>query len=202
MGISNQDEPITKKVKLNLKGLTREQKTQAKNEAGRLIVEGINDYLDKSKSPVSGGKFKVKKKDGERSILFEEGDLRDAIVSKNRKGDVIEVGVFKSSERAKSYNHNIGDTVPTRRFIPGEGEKFKKTIMSRVNKRINEIKEERETELEPLRTTTVGDIFAAFESASNTGGTSSGTVEINESITTSVINFPTIGALLRELGDG
>jgi len=183
-------------VKLNLKGLTREQKTQAKSEAGRLIVEGINDYLDKSKSPVSGGEFKVKKKDGERSILFEEGDLRDAITSKNRKGDEIEVGVFKSSERAKSYNHNIGDTVPTRRFIPGEDENFKKTIMSRVNQRIKEIKEDRETELEQLRTTTVGEVFAAFELAA---GSSTPT---GESLTTSITNFPTIGALLRELGDG
>jgi hypothetical protein len=167
--------------------MTAEQKSLAKSEAGRLIVEGINDYLDKSSSPVSGGSFKRKKKDGERSILFEEGDLREAIVSKNRRGHEIEVGVFKPDETPKAYNHNIGDTVPTRRFIPAEDEKFKRTIMDRVNKRIKEIKKDQETELEELRTTTVGQLFAAFERA---GG------EERES---SLLSFPTLGAIAREL---
>jgi len=140
--------------------MTRAQKTLAKSEAGRLIVEGIQDSLDQSLSPVSGGEFKRGKADGERSILFEEGDMREAIVSKNRQGDFIEVGVYKASEKLKAYNHNIGDTLPTRQFIPDESENFKKKITNRVDRRLNEIRKGKtKTKVEDLATTTLDALF-------------------------------------------
>ena len=124
--------------------------------------------MDRSLSPVSGGSFKRKKKDGERSILFEEGDLRDSIISKNRAGDEIEVGVFDSTEKKIAYNHNIGDTVPIRQFIPGEDQSFKKKITNRVDRRIKEIKRGREsTAIRDLETTTLGQIFEQLTSSSS-----------------------------------
>lgn len=105
-----------------------------------MIVEGIQDHLDQSKSPVSGGRFKRLLKDGTPSLLFEEGDLRSAIVSKNRKGDEIEVGVFKSSELKKAYNHNIGDTLPVRQFIPDVDQNFKNKIVEPAKRKIEELK--------------------------------------------------------------
>lgn len=66
--------------------------------------------------------------------------MRSAIVSKNRAGDEIEVGVYASDEIRKAYNHNIGDTLPRRQFIPDEDQVFKKPIMNKVNRKIKEFK--------------------------------------------------------------
>lgn len=136
---------VTKKVKLDLSGLSREAKARAKNEAGRIIVEEIQRALDNSNTPVSGGSFsKAKVKSGRNagsvSRLLDTGDLRNSIDAKNRKGDVVEVGVFKKKETPIAFNHNTGDTVPQRQFIPEESQEFKKTIMSRVNEVIDDIR--------------------------------------------------------------
>lgn len=130
--------------------MSREGKTRAKNEAGRIIVEEINNFLDGSNSPVKGQRTFAKKDDGSNSILLEFGDMRESIEFRNRSGDQIEVGIWRSSERPKGYNHTTGDTVPRRAFIPGESEEFKQSIQNRINRQINSIKEfERaESELE------------------------------------------------------
>lgn len=166
--------------------MNRTQKKIAKEEAGRLIVEGIQDSLDQSLSPVSGGSFKRNTKDGERSILFEEGDLRDAIISKNRSGDEIEVGVFKSSEKLKAYNHNIGDTVPTRQFIPDEDQTFKKKVLDRVDRRVKELKRgQKDTSVQELTTTTLDRLFReATQDVTSTGSSDGASLRL------------TIGALL------
>ena len=155
--------------------MNRTQKKIAKEEAGRLIVEGIQDSLDQSLSPVVGGKFKKLTKDGERSILFEEGDLRDAIISKNRSGDEIEVGVFNSDEKYKAYNHNIGDTVPTRQFIPNEDQTFKRKVLDRVDRRIKELKRgQKDTSVQELTTTTLDRLFREATQDVTSSGSSSG----------------------------
>ncbi|GAG46148.1 unnamed protein product, partial [marine sediment metagenome] len=140
----------------------------------RLIVEGIQDSLDRSLSPVAGGRFKTLTAENERSILFEEGDLRESIKSVNRQGDNIEVGVWKPSEKLKAYNHNIGDTVPTRQFIPGEDQSFKKKVMSRVDRRIAELKRgQKDTRVKELETTTLDRLFQEATGAASGEQTSS-----------------------------
>lgn len=148
MPIDSPNNPVTKLLELDLEGLSREGKTRAKNEAGRIIVEEIQAHLDRSSSPVSGGRFKTRKADGSNSILLEFGDMRDAIEFKRRSGDNIEVGVFRSAERAKAFGHTTGfrghpflDGTAFREFIPDESDSFKRTITSRVNRAINNIKE-------------------------------------------------------------
>ena len=134
----------TKTVKLNLQGLSDSAKAEAKQIAGEIIVDEIHDFLDNSKSPAIGGKFKKRLAKGGNSQLFEDGDMRAAITFAELNGDAIEVGIFKSAktiERLKSYNHNIGDTLPERRFIPDKSKGFKRSIMKKVNAAIDELRE-------------------------------------------------------------
>lgn len=149
MPIESPNSPVTKIVELDLEGMSPEQKTRAKNEAGRIIIEEINSHLDRSVSPVSGGDFKVSKKDGERSILFEFGDMRDSIEFKRRRGNKIEIGVFDKTQTPKAFGHNtdfrghpsLSGKGNKREFIPGEEDDFKGRIQSRVNETLDIIRE-------------------------------------------------------------
>jgi hypothetical protein len=49
------------------------------------------------------------------------------------------VGVFDSDEAPKAYNHNVGDTLPQRQFIPMEDQNFKSEIMAGIDEVIEEI---------------------------------------------------------------
>ncbi|NQX99776.1 MAG: hypothetical protein HRT70_01335 [Flavobacteriaceae bacterium] len=132
-------------MNLNLKGLSEEQKQRAKRIAGEILVEEINSSLDRSTSPVKGGKYKRKKKDGTDSELFEFGDMRASISFEEQQDDSVTVGIFENAvqvERLKAFNHNNGDTLPQRRFIAAPNQVFKKGIMDRVNNAINEIRDE------------------------------------------------------------
>jgi len=133
-----------------LKDLSSDLKEQAKRIAGQILVDEINSSLDASRSPVRNGKFKTKKADGTTSRLFKEGDLRANISFEEGDGDYITVGIFDAAgdtETAKAFNHNTGDTVPQRRFIPAPNQVFKKPIMDKVNRAIKELKEaQREVE--------------------------------------------------------
>ena len=141
MAISKNE--TTKKVKLNLKGLSPDEKQLAKSVAGEILVEEINDYLDTSRSPVKGGKYKRRKKDGLPSLLLESGDMRSFIDFEPLESDHVEVGVFEDSptvERLKMFNHNVGDTLPRRETIPAPNKVFKKDIMAKVNRAVDEIR--------------------------------------------------------------
>lgn len=152
---------------MNLKGI--KDKKRAKEEAGKLIVEGIQDFLDQSESPVENGKFRTTKVDGSRSILLEENDMRPTIDSKNRRGDKVEVGVFKKAEVKKAFGHNSGFKghpneskmkKHRREFIPASNKKFKDKIMDRVNTRMDELRRGQDkTDLEELETTTLDRLF-------------------------------------------
>lgn len=134
---------------MNLKGLTQASKEVAKTEAGEIIVDEINEFLDRSSSPVKGGKFKRFKETGGLSELFEDGDMRSQITFESGAGDSIEVGIFDDAptvERLKAFNHNTGDTVPERRFIASPNQKFKASIMDKVERNIESIRIDQESE--------------------------------------------------------
>lgn len=128
-------------MNLNLRGLSSQEKAEAKVVAGDIFVEEINKFLDKSSSPVEGGAFKKKKADGDSSKLFEFGDMRASITFEGRGENKVEVGIFNESEAPKAFNHNTGDTLPQRAFIPERDEQFSEKIMSKVNQAIKEIKD-------------------------------------------------------------
>jgi len=144
----------TKKVKLDLDGLTRDGRVEAKIAAGEIIVEEINRYLDRAESPVEGGKYKKKKVDGTISDLFEDGDMRAHITFEESEDGII-VGIFDDApdiERTKAFAHNTGyrghphlsSPKNKREFIPTSRKGFKESIMRRVNSEINDIRNEEE----------------------------------------------------------
>lgn len=151
MAISKKES--TKRVNLNLKGLSEARKTRAKIEAGTIIVEEINSFLDSSESPVKGSKAFEPKADGSSSQLFEDGDMRSQITFSEEESDAIMVGIFGDApekERLKGYNHNVGDSLPRRRFIAAPNQVFKKSIMDKVNRSIETIKREEKEEDERI----------------------------------------------------
>lgn len=118
--------------------LDSDQKDHIKSLVAETVIDGIQSHLDKSSSPVSKGKFKSFKKDGDPSQLFDKGKMRKAISWKEGEGDNIEVGIFSAKEAIKAFNHNTGDTLPTRKFIPSEDEKFKVSILNAVKRVIRD----------------------------------------------------------------
>jgi hypothetical protein len=127
-----------------LKELPRNKRRNARTAIGELIVEEINSFLDRSLSPVSGGPFKRSKADKTASKLFEDGDMRSQITfEEHRKG--VKVGIFREApevERLKSFNHNVGDTLPARQFVPRPDEEFKRSIKAKIRAKIKELKDE------------------------------------------------------------
>jgi len=125
--------------------LNEEERKRAKTTAGQILVDGINDFLDQSLSPVEGGMFKAKKEDNTNSRLFEFGDMRSQITFEELDSDHVDVGIFADApevEKLKSFNHNTGDTLPKRQFIAAPNRKFKKEIMDKVDRGVDQIKEE------------------------------------------------------------
>ena len=114
-----------------------EDKTKFLEEVGQYLVDSMLDKIGDGMSPVKGnGKFQLLKKDyaesehgGERKpILDAHGDMLQALTYKI-VGNSLEIGIFDSEQAIKSYNHNVGDTLPKRQFIPNEGETLKADIM-------------------------------------------------------------------------
>ena len=143
-------------MKLDLTGLSPEEKVRAKSLAGQILVDEINDYLDRSESPVSGGKFKkeLTYKKGD-STLFEFGDMRSQITYETGEDveNYVEVGIFENApevERLKSFNHNTGDTLPQRRFIASPNQRFEEDIMTQVNNAVESVREQAQEELNQL----------------------------------------------------
>jgi len=137
-------------VRLNLNKLTPAEKDEAKRAVGLILVEGINDKLDSSTSPVKGGKFKSLKQDNTASLLFESGAMRSQIRFESIDNeDIVEVGVFESApevEKLKAFNHNTGDTLPKRRFIASPNQRFKDDIMDKAIDAVDTIKERSKAE--------------------------------------------------------
>jgi hypothetical protein len=107
---------------------------------GKAIVNEMQAKMDVAKSPVDGGRWKSVRKDGSVSVLFDEGDLRDAIDFKI-KGDRVEIGVYDSSEVPKAFAHNeaykghphIKQNEYYREFIPEKNQNFIPEIESRID---------------------------------------------------------------------
>lgn len=141
---------IKKQIKLDLKGI--KNKAKVKKEVGDLVIDEILRSLSEGKSPVSKESFKKLSKEyakefkgGNRTPNLElEGDMLDALKVKNTK-DGIEVGIFSKKQTPKADGHNnfSGDSkLPRRRFIPGEDQKFKRDIESKIKAVVNEYRDQ------------------------------------------------------------
>jgi hypothetical protein len=166
---------VTKILTLDLEGVADDQIDLAKEEAGNIIVNAIQDALDASSSPVEGGEFKPRKKDGSNSTLLDFGDLRDAIEFKSLPGDQIEVGVFRGRETPKAFGHNtdfrghptLDGKGNKRQFIPAGNEDFDSNIMGQVEEAIQGLRE-----LNEDGPTTLADLLDTMESEESTTGPS------------------------------
>jgi len=147
---------VTYKLSIEeLELIPRRLRAEAKKEIGSYIKEEIISKVQSGSSPVSGENFKQlskkyadRMKSGDRNpnlTLFE--NLLPAIESKNRSGNDIEIGIYKASETGKADGHNkhhdtSEEKLSKRRFIPVEGQNFKKDIINGVKSIVNNYKEE------------------------------------------------------------
>ena len=144
MAISKKE--TTKRINLSqfsgFSSASPEDKKIIKTRVGRFLVDQIGEFLDSSKSPVSGGGYKRTKKDGTPSILEDKGTMRAHIETRDVSANILSTGIFSDAptkENLKSFNHNVGDTLPQRQFIPAPKQKYKKQILTGIRAIIDEV---------------------------------------------------------------
>lgn len=115
---------------------------------GVTILDEIRSYTEKGQSPVSGGSYKSSlskeyaKKTGKKiSDLFLEGDMLGNLSFSNFK-DRVTIKITDPLQKKKAYNHNVGDTLPQRQFMPDDDESFKKPIIDKVKRILDDAAKE------------------------------------------------------------
>lgn len=141
-------EEVSYELELDLSDIPRSDRKAALSDIGEFIRDSILDYVGEGKSPVSGqGSFKKlnksyadNEKAGDRLANLDlNGDMLDALTFKtNANSGTVKVGIFKKSEAIKAYNHNVGDTLPKRQFIPDEKQNFKEEIRRGIRRIIDD----------------------------------------------------------------
>lgn len=129
----------------NLKGSKRQE---AKIAAGEIVVSEILKYLDNAKTPVSGGSYVSKKKDGEKADLLEKGDLWSSVTFETYR-DGVDYGVFDSDEAPKAMGHQTGykghPNIPNgkyiRQFVAEKDQSLKRDILTKIRSAIKEIED-------------------------------------------------------------
>jgi hypothetical protein len=144
---------VTKVINLDLSGIPRSNRKKVKNKIGKYLLNEILLSVGDEKSPVENGKYKkglsaeyAKEKGSNKADLDLEGDLLNSLKFKS-KGDKIEVGIFNKKQTGKADGHNQihakHKTLPERRFIPDEKQKFKKYIMNGIDSILDDAKTKR-----------------------------------------------------------
>jgi hypothetical protein len=115
-------------------------------EIGTFLKESILDNVGSGRSPVAGvGSFQKlstayadAQKMGDTNPNLElAGDMLNALEYRI-EGNTVVVGIFDETQTPKAYNHNVGDTLPKRQFIPDEDQLLKADIIRGVNRIIEE----------------------------------------------------------------
>jgi len=117
-----------------------DKREDALNEIAEYLLDSILDYVGSSKSPVSGGSFKKSlspeyaKFSGKKSANLDlNGDMLNSLTFMISDESIM-LGIFDEDEIPKAYNHNVGDTLPQRQFLPDEDQKFKSEILRGVGR--------------------------------------------------------------------
>lgn len=149
------DNQTTTKINLELDGLSKDDAEQVKTEIGQYLVEQVLLSVGEAKSPVSGESwpglsktYKAKKvADGSAPIANMEltGDMLNALEARPTE-DGVEIGFFDKSQAPKADGHlkfsGLENNTPQRRFLPGEGQNFKKDIDVEVSRMIADVQSE------------------------------------------------------------
>ncbi len=133
--------PITKKkisyeldLSRQLEGLSNTQRTEAKRAIAEFIVSEIENQTQAQVSPVTGQGFtplskvyKDRKKalgKGGDADLHLNNDMIDSIKAQVKESSVV-FKITNPTEKKKAFNHNVGDTLPRRTFLPDDTKKGK-----------------------------------------------------------------------------
>lgn len=119
------------------------RRKEAMDAVAAFVVDQVTEYMDNSTSPVAGhGKFPSLSKDykkrkqaagkgGSPNLEF-DGDLKQALYVSNASSSSLKLQVRGSKQAAKAdghCNHSGESPLPLRRFVPDEGETFKRPIV-------------------------------------------------------------------------
>ena len=147
-----------------LEDVPDEDREDAAFDAGNAALDAVKGYMQGSSSPVKGeGKFKALSKEykkrkrkiagNTKANLKLFGDLDEAMeIEANENSFTISI---KDDNTEKAYNHNVGDTLPKRQFIPDEtrGETFKRSVVKKIKDEIAKYKkpkQRRQPEAQPV----------------------------------------------------
>lgn len=167
-------------LKKQLKGIKDPaQRKRAAKLAGEEALKKIKEYMEKAKSPVTGQSFaklskeyaKTKKKmvGNSKANLKLTGDMIDEI-DLDFDQDSFTIFIDDPDETEKAYNHNVGDTVKARPFIPDDNkrQKFDAGIRSKYEKKIKDFakklpkKTTQDAEKESIQTINIDDFLDAI----------------------------------------
>ena len=148
--ISLKKTEVTIDLSKELKGLPKSVKEKISEQVAKMVrAEVGNDAVNKSKSSVTGDRFKklsktykkIKRKEGQpgKANLVLNGDMLGNLKQQSAV-QTVKLKITKPKEIKKFFNHNTGDTLPKRQALPNEGESFRPGIMRKINKIINEAK--------------------------------------------------------------
>lgn len=139
-------------LELDTTGVPDDDKEQALETAGQVILNRITEYLNGQNSPVSGGSYKKGlSKDYKKRKVASGGrgianlQFTDAMLS-NLQIDTTKSSIkFELTEELqikKGYAHNVGDDLPQREWLPDDssGGEFKKRILDEAKEAINQFK--------------------------------------------------------------
>lgn len=128
-------------IEPELNGLSKQERMEVLEQIGDYLKVAILDMVGDSVSPVSGSPNFKDKKNGDPSILDDQGDLLDSLDFKiSRSATSIDIGFFEKLQAAKAYGHAtrmedhpwLENKVPRRQIIPLEDQSFKREIMSGI----------------------------------------------------------------------
>ena len=137
----------------NWKDVPEEKRDELKKDIFDMVKLQIHSYTSEQRSPVTGGRFqklspeyaKIKKKMGKGTKA--DLHLKDKMINSIRSDylkDSIRFKITAESQKAKSYNHLVGDTTPKRQFLPNEADSrgkkvgFEKGIKEAIQDMIND----------------------------------------------------------------
>ncbi len=160
-------------MELDTEGVPENDKEDALNVAGQLILAQIKEYLDNQNTPVSKGsykkglstKYKERKKamgqPGIANLQLTDAMLNDLEVDATKS--TITFKLDESAQIKKAFNHNTGDTLPQRQFMPDDtrNEKFKPNVLKEAKAAIETFKTE-EPEMTELERGLAEDFEKAF----------------------------------------
>lgn len=138
----------------HLKGVPENDRQEAASDAGEAALVKIAELVEKKRSPVKGNnknfdalsdkyaKLKQKRVGNKKPNLRLTGELIESLdVESDSNSFTIQVTGDEGNVK-KAYNHNIGDTVPQRQFLPNDtrGQTFKGEVVKAIKESIKKYK--------------------------------------------------------------